>query len=112
MCPWVKKEVSGERYDFDVSKADKIFDLLLQEKHIALPPNHVLPSPEELKRKKWWKWHNSPSHHTNECRVFKQQIQSAIEEGRIKFDNQKKPMKIDGHPFSREHDQWRLIGSY
>ena len=35
----------------------------------------------------------------HECSVFKQQIQSAIEEGRIKFDDQKKSMKIDGHPF-------------
>ena len=29
LCPWVKKESPGERYDFDASKADKIFDLLL-----------------------------------------------------------------------------------
>jgi hypothetical protein len=28
-CPWVKKEAPGERYDFDISKVDKIFDLLL-----------------------------------------------------------------------------------
>jgi hypothetical protein len=33
--------------------------------------------------------------------VFRQQLQSAIEYGRIKFDNSKtqKPMKIDQHPF-------------
>jgi hypothetical protein len=33
--------------------------------------------------------------------VFRQQLQSAIESGRIKFDNSKtqKPMKIDQHPF-------------
>ena len=29
LCPWVNKESPGERYDFDVSKADKIFKLLL-----------------------------------------------------------------------------------
>jgi hypothetical protein len=26
---WVKDEMAGERYDFDVSKCDMIFDLLL-----------------------------------------------------------------------------------
>jgi hypothetical protein len=33
--------------------------------------------------------------------VFRQQLQSAIESGRIKFDNSKtqKPIKIDQHPF-------------
>jgi hypothetical protein len=28
-CPWVKKEAPRERNDFDISKVDKIFDLLL-----------------------------------------------------------------------------------
>ena len=31
--------------------------------------------------------------------MFRQQNQSAIEQGRIKFEDNKKPMKIDGHPF-------------
>jgi len=35
----------------------------------------------------------------NECKVFRQQIQSAIEQGRLKFEVPKKPMKIDGHLF-------------
>jgi hypothetical protein len=39
------------------------------------------------------------SHDTNECKTFRQQIQSAIEQGRIKFENPTKPMKIDEHPF-------------
>lgn len=98
MCQWVKNGSNEERYDFDINKNDKIFDLLLQEKHIQLPVGHVLPSAEELKRR-FCKWHNTGSHHTNECKVFRQQIQSAIEQGRMKFDDGKKPMKIDGHPF-------------
>jgi len=61
----------------------------------------VIPSVEELKKIKYCKWHNATSHSTNECKVFRQQLQSAIESGRIKFDNSKaqKPMKIDQHPF-------------
>ena len=61
----------------------------------------MIPSAEELKKMKYCKWHNATSHNTNECKVFRQQLQSAIESGRIKFDNSKtqKPMKIDQHSF-------------
>jgi len=60
----------------------------------------VIPSAKELKRIKY-KWHNATSHNINECKVFRQQLESAIESGRIKFDNSKaqKPMKIDHDPF-------------
>jgi hypothetical protein len=66
-----------------------------------LLPNHVILSAEELKKIKYCKWHNATSHNTNECKVFRQQLQSAIESGRIKFDSSKtqKQMKIDQHPF-------------
>jgi hypothetical protein len=32
-------------------------------------------------------------------KVFRQQIQLAIEGGKIKFDDSKKPMKVNGNPF-------------
>ena len=88
--PFGQKE--PEKFTFDVTKADRIFDLLLQEGQIKLSPNHVIPSVEELKKIKYCKWHNATSHNTNECKVFKQQLQSAIESGKIKFDgsNQKR----------------------
>jgi hypothetical protein len=54
-----------------------------------LSPNHVIPSAEELKKILYCKWHNATSHSTNECKVFRQQLQSAIESGRIKFGNSK-----------------------
>ena len=43
-CPWVKETESA--YDFDVKKAYKIFDLLLEKKHLKLPTNHVIPLAE------------------------------------------------------------------
>lgn len=98
-CQWAKKGDKEDKYDFDINKADKIFDLLLQEKQIQLPVGHILPSAEEIKKRRYCKWHNSYSHHTNECKIFRQQIQSAIEQGRIKIDDAKRPMKIEGHPF-------------
>ena len=61
----------------------------------------MIPSAEELKKILYCKWHNATSHSTNECKVFRQQLQSAIESGRIKFgtSNAQRPMKIDQHPF-------------
>ena len=47
-----------------------------------------------------YKWHYATSHDTNECKVFRQQIQMAFEQGRLKFEALKKTMKIDGHPFT------------
>nr|ABF96295.1 retrotransposon protein, putative, unclassified [Oryza sativa Japonica Group] len=98
-CQWVKSSGKEERFDFDITKADKIFDILLREKQIQLPAGHIIPSAEELGKRRYCKWHNSGSHSTNDCKVFRQQIQAAIEGGKIKFDDSKKPMKVDGNPF-------------
>jgi hypothetical protein len=54
-----------------------------------------------LKKIKYCKWH-ATSHSTNDCKIFRQQIQTAIEQGRLKFEIPKKPskpMRIDQHPF-------------
>ena len=49
---------------------------------------------------KYCKWHNATSHDTNECKVFRQQIQLALEQGKLKFEAPKRTMKIDQHPFA------------
>jgi hypothetical protein len=43
---------------------------------------------------------NTTSHDTNECKVFRQQIQLAFEQGKLKFETPKRMMKIDKHPFA------------
>jgi hypothetical protein len=70
-------------YTFDIAKYHRIFDYLLQEKQIKLLSNHVIPSPKQLKKNAYCKWHNSYSHVTNECNIFHRQVQSAINEGRL-----------------------------
>jgi hypothetical protein len=52
-CPFGKKEL--EKFGFDITKADKIFDLLLQQGKIKLSQFHTIPSTEELKRMKYCK---------------------------------------------------------
>ena len=51
-------------------------------------------TPDQLKNKKFYKFHNATSHSTNECRVFWQHIQRAIQQGRLKFDTPRK-IKVD-----------------
>jgi hypothetical protein len=57
-------------FTFDVTKCDRIFDYLLQEKQIKWPSNHVKPSLKQLKKHAYCKWHTSYSHATNDCNVF------------------------------------------
>jgi len=71
-CPFGQKE--PEKFAFDITKANRIFEFLLQEGQIKLSPNHVIPSVEELKKIKYCKWHNATSHSTNECKVLRQQL--------------------------------------
>ena len=87
-----------ESCDFDVTKSDKLFDFLLEKGQIKLPDNHVMLPPEQLKNKKFCKFHNATSHSTNECRIFRQHIQRAIQQGRLKFDTPRK-IKVDDNPF-------------
>lgn len=48
-------------------------------------------------------------HNTNDCKVFRQHIQSAVAQGRIKFEAVKKPMRIEGHPFPHNMVDINLI---
>jgi hypothetical protein len=68
-------------FTFNIAKCESIFNYLLLEKQIKLPTNHVIPSSKQLKKHAYCKWHNSYSHATNDCNVFRRQVQSTINEG-------------------------------
>ena len=57
------------KFIFDVSKCDRIFNELFCLGHIEI--SHVIPPLEELKWRAYYKFHNSHSHVTNECSVFR-----------------------------------------
>ena len=64
----------------------------------------MIPSAEELKGKKYCKFHNATNHSTKECRIFHFHIQKAIKQGKIKYEPAKKPtMDVDKHPFLGVH---------
>ena len=44
----IKQQGLVKGFDFDVAKAEQIFDLLVKEKQLKLPENHKLPTAQEL----------------------------------------------------------------
>jgi hypothetical protein len=91
---WIKQ--AKGTYDFDVTKADKLFEFLVKEGRIKLPEGHSMLRPDGVKEKRYCGFHDRNSHSINDYRVFRMRIQKAIQEGHLKFDNK---MKLDGHPF-------------
>ena len=79
MVPTSQGKEVEEIYDFNVTKADKLFDFLLEKGHIKLPANNVILPPNQLKNKKFCKYHSTTSHTTNDCRIFQQHIQRTIQ---------------------------------
>jgi hypothetical protein len=75
---WIK-EAKGT-YDFDLTKADRLFNFLMQEGRIKLPEGHSMIRPDGLKGKKYCGFLDRNSHSINECRVFRVRIQKAIQE--------------------------------
>ena len=65
--------------------------------------NHIMLPPDQLKNKKFCKFYNTTSHSTNECRVFQQHIQRAIQQGRLIFDTPRK-MKVHDNPLPRDQN--------
>jgi hypothetical protein len=91
---WVKQ--TKGTYDFNITKADKLFELLVKKGRIRFPEGHSMLRPDGVKEKRYCGFHDRNSHSINNCRVFRMRIQKAIQEGHLKFDNK---IKLDGHPF-------------
>jgi hypothetical protein len=80
-CKWVKQHGPTKGFDFDESKVEQIFDLLLRKTQLKLPECHKFPTSQELQGKPYCKWHHLFTHTTNDCKELHRQIQSAIEQG-------------------------------
>jgi hypothetical protein len=86
------------RYTFDVSRCDRLFNLVLRGGVIQLTEGHIIPNTDILVKKTYCKWHDSYTHTTNECNYFWQQVQSVINDGRLTLDDGGK-IKLDMAPF-------------
>jgi hypothetical protein len=66
---WIKQ--AKGTYDFDVTKADKLFEFLVKEGRIKLPEGHSMLRPDGVKEKRYCGFHDTNSHSINDCRVFR-----------------------------------------
>jgi hypothetical protein len=96
-CKWVKQQGPAKGFDFNVSKVEQIFDLLLKEKQLKLPEGCKFPTAQALQGRSYCKWHHSFTHNTSDCKELHRQIQSAIEHGRLILGQY--AMKVDTQPF-------------
>jgi hypothetical protein len=71
------------KFTFDVTKCDKLFDVLLQNKVIRLGEGHVVPPLGQAMKGKYCKWHDTFSHNTNDYNNFRRQVQSAMNDGQL-----------------------------
>lgn len=86
-------------YTFDVIKCDEIFDLRVKDGQMIVPPGAKLPSLEQRKKRGFFKYHSFLGHKTCQCFLFRDLVQNAIQEGRLKFgDKTQSQMKIDSDP--------------
>jgi hypothetical protein len=80
-----KNRLKKSKYTFDFTFYDHVFDILLKNNFIRIINHNALPSIQNLEELTYCKWHNSFDHNTSNCNVFRRVIQSAIDNGRLKF---------------------------
>src|ERR1051325_984267 len=90
----------AKTYTFDVSKCEDIFDLLVKDGQILVPPNAKLPPLEQRQKRGFCKYHNYLGHTTSQCFLFRDLVQKSLQEGRLKFAAKKQ--KIDTDPLRQE----------
>ncbi|XP_050908417.1 uncharacterized protein LOC127122051 [Lathyrus oleraceus] len=86
-------------YTFDVTKCDEIFDLLVKDGQMIVPPGAKVPPLEQRKKRGFCKYHSFLGHKTSQCFLSRDLVQNEIQEGRLKFgDKTRSQMKIDSDP--------------
>ena len=67
---------------------------------MVVPPGTKIPPLEQRQKKGFCKYHNYLGHNTSNCYLFRDLVQKAIQEGRLKFAGRR--MKIDDDPLHQE----------
>ena len=68
-------KIPVKTYAFDVSKCEEIFDLLVKDGQILVPPNAKLPPLEQRQKRGFCKYHNYLGHTTSQCFFFRDLVQ-------------------------------------
>jgi myosin-crossreactive antigen len=68
---------------------------LLENNFIRIIDHSALPSIQNLEELTYYKWHNSSDHNTSNCNVFYRVIQSADDNGQLKFSKAQQMDQLD-----------------
>ncbi|XP_059668746.1 uncharacterized protein LOC132313821 [Cornus florida] len=73
----------------------------MADKQLIFTTGHKMPMASKMAEKEYCQFHNSWSHSTNNCVVFHNIVQKAVEDGRLKFPEKSEVMGVDGNPFPK-----------
>ncbi|XP_050874989.1 uncharacterized protein LOC127078591 [Lathyrus oleraceus] len=97
--PEKNDKFTKKNYTFNVTKCDEILDLLVKDGQMIIPPGAKVPPLEQRKKRGFCKYHSFLDHKISQCFLFRDLIQNAIQEGRLKFgDKPRSQMNIDSNP--------------
>ncbi|WJX12400.1 hypothetical protein P8452_02908 [Trifolium repens] len=89
----------SKTYTFDITKCDEIFDLLVADGQIIVPKGLKIPPLEQRNKRGFCKYHNFLGHKTSQCVLFRDLVQKALQEGRLKFgEKPKSKQQVDENP--------------
>ncbi|XP_045810023.1 uncharacterized protein LOC123904395 [Trifolium pratense] len=89
----------AKTYTFDITKCDEICDLIVTDGQIVVPKGLKTPPLEQRKKRGFCKFHNFLGHKTSQCVLFRDLVQKALNDGRLKFgDKSKQPKKLYEDP--------------
>ncbi|KAM1655217.1 hypothetical protein ACFX2K_007508 [Malus domestica] len=93
------KPLKYQSCSFDLAKAPKIYEELVQAR-VILPDNtKKMPKPEELRGKKYCKLHYTFNHSIVNCIQFRDWIQDLIVKGKLLLDKPQAGMMVDTNLF-------------
>ncbi|KAF7137985.1 hypothetical protein RHSIM_Rhsim07G0114600 [Rhododendron simsii] len=91
-----RNQANFRQYSFDLSKANQLFDELINQKFLTVSPGLVIHPEKDRKGKDYRKWHNSFRYNTNNCVTFRNCIQNLIQKGLLQYaKGNKEVMRID-----------------
>ncbi|KAH1247616.1 hypothetical protein GmHk_06G017478 [Glycine max] len=85
----------SKTYTFDITKCDEIFDLLVTDGQVIVPKGLKVPPIEQQKKRGYCKFHNFLGHKTSRCVLFRDLVQKALNEGRLKFGEKPKAVQAN-----------------
>jgi hypothetical protein len=90
-----KNRLRKSKYTFNFNFCDHVFNILLKNNFIRIIDHNALPYIQNLEELTYCKWNNSFDHNTFNCNVFHRVIQSAINNGPLRFSEAQQIDQLD-----------------